>query len=45
MQPVRKMETIKAILVNIKGNLEKQADNWKDNWEFTVNADNQKSLS
>jgi len=38
------MEAIKAILVNIKGNLEKQADNWRDNWEFIVNADSQKSL-
>jgi len=38
------METIKAILVNIKGNLEKQANNWRDNWEFTVNVDSQKSL-
>jgi len=26
IRPVREMETIKAILVNIKGNLEKQAD-------------------
>jgi len=48
MKPVKEMETIKAILVNIKGNLEKQADNWRDNWrdnwEFTVNADSQKLL-
>jgi len=44
MRPVREMETIKAILVNIKGNFEKQANNWRDNWEFTVNADSQKSL-
>jgi len=27
MKPVREMETIKAILINIKGNLEKQTDN------------------
>ena len=38
------MEAIKAILVNIKGNLEKQADDWRDNWEFTVNIDSQKLL-
>ena len=39
IKPVKEMEAIKAILVNIKGNLEKQADDWRDNWEFTVNAD------
>jgi len=39
------MEAIKATLVNIKRNLEKQADNWRDNWEFTVNVDSQKLLS
>jgi len=38
------MEAIKAILVNIKRNLKKQADDWKDNWEFTVNVDSQKLL-
>jgi len=38
------METIKAILVNIKRNLEKQADDWRNNWKFTVNTDSQKSL-
>ena len=38
------METIKVILVNIKRNLEKQANNWRDNWEFIVNADSQKLL-
>ena len=38
------MEIIKAILVNIKGNLKKQADDWRDNWEFIVNVDNQKLL-
>jgi len=27
IKPVREMEAIKAILVNIKGNLKKQADN------------------
>jgi len=31
MKPVREMEAMKAILVNIKGNLEKQADDWRDN--------------
>jgi len=44
MKPVKKMEAIKAILVNIKRNLKKQADDWKDNWKFTVNADSQKLL-
>ena len=38
------MKAIKATLVNIKKNLKKQADDWKDNWEFTVNADSQKLL-
>jgi len=38
------METMKAILVNIKGNLEKQVDNWRDNWEFIINVNSQKSL-
>jgi len=38
------MEAIKITLVNIKENLEKQTDNWKDNWEFIVNADSQKLL-
>jgi len=45
MKPVREMEAIKAILVNIKGNLKKQADNWRDNWKFIVNVDSQKLLS
>ena len=44
IKPVKEMEAIKAILVNIKGNLKKQADNWKNNWEFIVNADSQKLL-
>jgi len=44
IRPVREIETIKAILVNIKRNFEKQADNWRDNWEFTVNVDSQKLL-
>ena len=44
IKPVREIEAIKAILVNIKGNLEKQADDWRDNWEFTVNTDSQKLL-
>jgi len=38
------MEAIKAILVNIERNFKKQADNWRDNWEFIVNTDSQKSL-
>ena len=38
------MKAIKAILVNIKGNLKKQADDWRDIWEFIVNVDSQKSL-
>jgi len=40
IKPVKKMETIKTILVNIKRNFKKQADNWKDNWEFIINANN-----
>jgi len=28
---LKKMEAIKAILVNIKENLKKQADNWRNN--------------
>jgi len=44
MRPVKEIKAIKTILVNIKGNLKKQADNWRDNWEFTVNVDSQKSL-
>jgi len=44
MKPVREIKAIKATLVNIKGNLEKQADDWRDNWEFTVNTDSQKLL-
>jgi len=44
IKPVKEIKTIKAILVNIKGNLEKQANNWRDNWKFTVNTDSQKSL-
>jgi len=39
IRPVKEMEAIKAILVNIKRNLKKQADDWRDNWEFTVNMD------
>jgi len=31
MRPVREIKAIKAILVNIKRNLEKQADDWRDN--------------
>ena len=38
------MEAIKVILVNIKGNFEKQANDWRDNQKFTVNTDSQKSL-
>ena len=33
IKPVKEMEAIKATLVNIKGNLEKQANDWRDNWE------------
>jgi len=44
MKPVREIKAIKTILVNIKRNLKKQADDWRDNWEFIVNADSQKSL-
>jgi len=44
MRPVKEMEIIKAILVNIKGNLKKQTDNWRNNWEFIVNMDSQKLL-
>jgi len=31
-------------LVNIKGNLEKQAQDWRDNWVITVPVDSQKML-
>ena len=44
MKPVKEIETIKTILINIKGNLKKQVDDWRDNWEFTVNMNSQKSL-
>ena len=44
IRPVREMKAIKAILANIKENLEKQADDWRDNWEFIVNMDSQKLL-
>ena len=44
MKPVRKIKAIKAILINIKRNFKKQADDQRDNWEFIVNADSQKSL-
>jgi len=38
------METIKQVLVNIKGNFKEQAQNWRNNWVITVPADSQKSL-
>ena len=31
-------------LINIKGNLEKQAKNWRNNWQVLVNVDSQKLL-
>jgi len=31
MRPVKEIKVIKAILVNIKGNLKKQVDDWRDN--------------
>ena len=44
IRPVREIKAIKVILINIKRNFKKQADNWRDNWEFTVNTDSQKLL-
>jgi len=44
IKPVREIKAIKTTLVNIKRNLKKQANDWRDNWEFTVNANSQKSL-
>jgi len=38
------MKTIKATLINIKGNFKKQADDWRDNWEFIINVNSQKLL-
>ena len=38
------MEIIKIILIDIKGNLEEQAQNWRENWSVTVNTDSQKLL-
>ena len=32
------------ILVDIKGNFEEQAQDWRDNWSVLVNADSQKLL-
>jgi len=31
IKPVKEIETIKTILVNLKRNLKKQADDWRDN--------------
>jgi len=44
IRPVREMEVIKIMLVNIKGNFKKQTADWKDNWQILVKADNQKLL-
>ena len=44
IKPVKEIETIKMILVNIKSNFKKQAQNWRENWSVLVNTDNQKSL-
>ena len=38
------MEVIKMTLVNIKDNLEEQAQDWKENWSVLVNIDSQKLL-
>ena len=38
------MEIIKKALVNIKDNLKKQAQNWRNNWSVSVNVDSQKLL-
>ena len=40
MRLVKEMETMKIILVNIKGNLEEQAQDWRNNWSVLVNVDN-----
>ena len=44
MKPVKEMEAIKMILVDIKKNLEEQAIDWRDNQQVLVNVDNQKLL-
>ena len=44
MRPVLEIETIKQILVDIKGNLEKQAQNQRENWSVLVPVDSQKTL-
>ena len=38
------MEIIKMMLVDIKGNLKEQAQNWRNNWSVLVNTDSQKLL-
>jgi len=32
------------VLVDVKGNLEKQAQDWKENWSVSVLADGQKTV-
>ena len=35
---IKDLETIKEVLVSIRGNLKEQAENWRDNWQVTVPA-------
>ena len=44
MRPVKEMETIKMILVNIKDNFKEQAQDQRDNQSVSVKIDSQKSL-
>jgi len=36
--PIKDLETIKEMLISIRGNLEKQAKKWQDNWQVIVLA-------
>ena len=44
IKPVREIETIKMMLVNIKSNFKKQAQDWRNNWSVLINMDSQKLL-
>ena len=33
---MKDLKAIKEVLINIKGNLEEQAEKWWDNWQVTV---------
>jgi len=34
--PTNDLKAIKEVLINIKGNLKKQAKEWRDNWQVIV---------